>query len=123
MQLTQPNDRMKETLTEEVEYEEHFVGHKLHGMAGGSKMRLYSLEEVRNFMHADDSEKLLEIGGGGTVGYVDFDELADWTRNIVGDDELADAILEMAASGDNYKEQVEAVSALIGERLEQARED
>ncbi len=123
MQLTQPTDTMKEAITEEVEYAEHFVGHKLHGMAGGSKMRLYSLAEVRNFMHADGREKLLEIGGGGTVGYVDFDELADWTRNVVGDEELANAILETAATGDNYKEQAEAVSTLIGERLEQARED
>lgn len=122
MQLTQPTDAIREALSGEVEYDDHFVGYKLHGMAGGSKMRLYSLEEVRNFMHADDREKLLEIGGGGTVGYVDFDELADWTRNVVGDEELATAILETAEMGDNYKEQVELVSALIDERLEQASE-
>lgn len=120
MQLTQPEKPVKEALDSEVAYEDHFVGYKLHGMAGGSKMRLYTLEEVLNFMHADSREKLLEVGGGGTVGYVDFDELAAWTRNVVGDEELADAILEQAQTADNYKDQVAAVSTVIEKRLKQA---
>ncbi|MFB6086643.1 MAG: hypothetical protein ABEJ84_07555 [Halodesulfurarchaeum sp.] len=123
MRLTQPEEAVKSALTEEVEYEEHFIGHKAHAMAGSSKMRLYSLEEVLNFIHVDDREKLLETGSGGTIGYVDFGELADWTKNVLGDDELASAIIETASDGDNYKEQAEAVSSLINERLEQARED
>lgn len=122
MQLSEPTNAIKESLSAKVEYEEHFKGYKLHGMAGGRPMRLYTLEEVKNFMHADSREKLLEIGGAGTVGYVDFDELADWVRNVVGDPELADAILEIEEREDNYKDQVDAVSDLIDKRLTQATE-
>lgn len=123
MQLTQPTKAVKESLSAEVEYDDHFVGYKLHGMAGGRAMRLYTLEEVKNFMHADSREALLEIGGGGTVGYVDFEELAGWVRNVVGDPDLSVAIMEVEEREDNYKDKVEKISTLIEERLSQATEE
>lgn len=122
MKLTQPTPELAEAVQAEVDYETHLVGYKLHGMAGNAAIRLYTLEDVANFLHVDDREQLVEMGGGGTIGYVDLEVLSDWTREVVGDEELAEAIDDARRAEPDYKSQAEAVKAQIDRRLEQIEE-
>ncbi|AOW79942.1 hypothetical protein HTSR_0752 [Halodesulfurarchaeum formicicum] len=124
MELTQPSNTIKERAQAEVSHDDHLVGYELHGMAGNKEVQLHTLEEVASFIHTADVEELsYVVGSGGTVGYVDLEILEGWVRDVIRDAELADEIGKIREANDSYADCVEPISTLIGERLEQARED
>lgn len=90
-------------------------------MAGTRPVRLFSLEEAESFLTVYDSGAVDFSGQWAKVNYVDLNHLAAWIGSTLGDQELAGAVSEIAASRKAYGFLVPGVKSLIATRVEQAK--
>lgn len=90
-------------------------------MAGTRPVRLFSLEEAESFLTVYDSGAVDFAGQWAKVNYVDLSHLAAWIGSTLGDQELAGAVSEIAASRKAYGFLVPDVKSLIATRIEQAK--
>ena len=119
--LGEPTPESAARLLGEVVFEKRLVGTKMGAMGGANPLPLFSLEEVTDFIHIDDYETAL-MSKSATVGYIEPSALARWVSEVLGDEELAAAILERSAEGDNYGSVAMPIKELLLERIQQCRE-
>lgn len=118
--LSEPTLELATRLLEEVEFEKRLVGLKMAAMGGSNPTSLHSLAEVADFIKIGDYEAALR-DNHTTVGYIDPSALARWVAEVLGDEELADAIRTQAAEGDFYGKVAGPIKALLVERVVQCR--
>ena len=118
--LGEPTPESAARLLGEVVFEKRLVGTKMNAMGGANPLPLFSLEEVTDFIHIDDYETAL-MSKSATVGYIDPSALARWVSEVLKDEELATAILEREAAGENYGAVAMPIKELILERITQCR--
>lgn len=90
-------------------------------MAGTRPVRLFSLEEAERFLVKYDKEAVDFNGTWAQINYVDPEHLAQWVIDILGDEELGNALHEVAASREAYGFLVPTLKGLIQTRIEQAK--
>ena len=118
---SEPTLELAARLLEEVGFEKRLVGIRMAAMGGANPLALFSLAEVADFIHIDDYETALR-DNNSTVGYIDPSALARWVSEVLEDEELATAILEREAAGENYGSVAMPIKELLLERIEQCRE-
>lgn len=84
-ELSEPSAAMAEVALQEVEFDNRIIGYRHHKRMGAVPVTLYKYEEIIALL----SEKLPQI---------DYVELENWVRNIMGDPELADLIQDTGDS-------------------------
>ncbi|MDA3935238.1 MAG: hypothetical protein PF636_00020 [Actinomycetota bacterium] len=120
-ELAAPTPERAEHILREVDYEKRLVGIKMAAMGAGNHSSLYTLAGVASFIHIDDYETAMR-DTKSTVGYIDPSALARWVSEVLEDEELATAVLEREAAGENYGSVAMPIKELLLERIEQCRE-
>ena len=119
--LSEPTPETAARLLESVSFEHRLVGLKMAAMGGSNPCDLHSLAEIAAFIHVGDYETAMR-DNHATVGYIDPSALARWVSEVLKDEELATAILERQAAGDNYGSVAMPIKELLMERVQQSRE-
>ena len=119
--LSEPTPETAARLLGSVSFEQRLVGLKMAAMGGANPLDLHTLAEVASFIHIGDYETAMR-DNHATVGYIDPSALARWVSEVLKDEELATAILERQAAGDNYGSVAMPIKELLLERIEQCRE-
>jgi hypothetical protein len=83
---------------------------------------LFSLDEAERFLTIHDGAAVALGGAWATVNYVDPGQLARWIGDVLGDQELSDAVQAIAATRKPYGFLVPELKTLIASRVEQANE-
>lgn len=90
-------------------------------MAGNLEQPIHSLEGATKFLEMDGPKHLIGGEPQGSVAYVDPRFLGRWVADVLDDEELAEAIDEAVERGKNYRERVEAATALMEQRVSQCK--
>lgn len=116
------NVEAAEKLMRHLEPQEALEAGVMTPMAGTRPVRLFSLEEAQSFLIVYDKSAVDFDGTWATINYVDPVHLARWIGDVLGDEVLAEALLEIASSRKAYGFLVPDLKNLIASRLEQARQ-
>jgi len=118
--LSEPTPELAARLMGDVGFEKRLTGLKMASMGGPNPCPLHSLAEVVGFIHIGDYETAMR-DMHATVGYIDPSALARWVAEVLEDEELATAILEREAAGENYGAVAMPIKELLLERITQCR--
>jgi len=91
-------------------------------MAGTRPIRLFGIEEAERFLILHDGKTVALGGAWATVNYVDPAHLATWIGEVLGDQELSGAVLEIAATRKPYGFLVPELKSRIAARILQAKQ-
>ena len=91
-------------------------------MAGTRPIRIFSLAEAGRFLVLHDGATVAKGGAWATVNYVDPSHLAKWVGEVLGDQELATALDDVASTRKPYGFLVPELRSLIAARVEQCNE-
>jgi hypothetical protein len=91
-------------------------------MAGTRPIRLFSIEEAERFLVLHEGKTVALGGAWATVNYVDPTHLATWIGEVLGDQELSTAVLEIAATRKPYGFLVPELKSTLASRIEQAKQ-
>ena len=117
-----PTAELVEHALRELEYGQHLVGYKMTPSAGNARTNMYSLPEAVLFLMGTNWDSpMLASGFKGSINWVEMTTFAQWLRDSVGDADLAAAVEEQVVPLDPYYKQVQALSALLTERMDQYR--
>lgn len=116
--LSEPTPELAARLLADVAYEQQIVGLKMSAMGGSSPSTLLSLPQVAHFIQIGTYEEALN-DRQATVGYVDPGALAAWISQVLGDDELAEAVRAEIGKGEFYGNIAMAIKALLHARVAQ----
>jgi hypothetical protein len=94
---------------------------RITAMGGGIPTFVYSARELEAFIEIPQSADI-HNDKHAQVGYVDYDLLARWSEEVLGDQDLADAVREIAAQQSVYGKALPFVKELLQERLAAYRE-
>lgn len=118
-----PSADMVERALRDLDYNDRFVGYAMTASAGNAAKDIYSLRDAVLFLVGTPwNAPMLHPGFKGALNWVDVARFAAWLRDVVGDDELAQAVEDVAVGLESYRAQAEAVAALLNERMVQYRE-
>ena len=117
--LSQVTEEQAAKFLSEVEFANHIKGTTFHAMSGGKAIYILGLKEVAQFLHFGSMKSLTTLGGGGTINYIDFAKLRIWVSDIIGDQELAEAIDEEMEKGSGFAHMIEPIKELLQERVNQ----
>ncbi len=107
----------------DLEYAERFVGHAMTASAGNAAKNMYSLRDAVLFLTGNRWDApMLNPGFKGALNWVDVKKLATWLREVIGDVDLAEAILAEADGLGSFMEQSEVITRLVNDRMRQYRE-
>ncbi|MHB1016972.1 MAG: hypothetical protein ACYC2X_03645 [Coriobacteriia bacterium] len=101
-ELTTPSPELAERLLREVGQAERLTGLKMSVMGGSNPIALYSLAQVASFLKIGTYEQAKRANNQETIGYIDLKALQTWVREVLMDEELADAIADEMASGEPF---------------------
>lgn len=121
VKLTDISREHAEHLLSEVDFENRIVGITRTGSAGNNEVTIYSLQELAEFIIAEDTEKLFQFGRS-TLSYIDFDKVIAWVRDVYKDQELADLLVKEIDEKETYVAQILAIKDMVYRRLVQAKE-
>ncbi len=107
-QLSKPDPSLVERVLAEVDYQHRLVAYRYRRRIGAVPVTLYSFEEVVHVLH-DKSPRL------------DWKQLEEWVRAVVGDEDLAAAIAHAVAREVNDHDRTMHIKHLMAERLCQCR--
>jgi len=107
--LTTPSRELAVRVLDEVDFEDRITGSSLHLRAGVKILSLYSLLDIFRLLKEP-------------YPYIDFDQLVNWTRSVIKDEELADKIKTVIAQESNQQETLPLIRDLVGVRLIQCRQ-
>ena len=122
VELSDVSRELATRLLSEVEFEDRLTGWQMRQMSGSEQRFIYGFQEALDFMKVPEFGELFSPGAGGSIGYLDFDELTKWVAEVLGDRQLAEAISEVQAGTSSYSEGVSEVGALMNHRLKQCRQ-
>jgi len=122
VELSDVSRELATRLLSEVEFDDRLTGWEMRQMSGSEQKFIYGFQEALDFMKIPEFGDLFSPGAGGSIGYLDFEELRKWIAEVLGDRELAEAISEVQAGTSSYAEGVSEVGALMNQRLKQCRQ-
>jgi len=108
MKLRDPSRELAMRVLTEVDFEHRLNGFILRERAGAVPISMYSFKEVVSLL--DDPQPRL-----------DFKQLEEWIRSVMGDTELAIHIAQAIRKGNNDQERTYLIGDLLGERLNQCK--
>lgn len=100
--LTEPSAELTERLRRTVSQPERLTGLKMSVMGGSNPVPLYTLPSVASFLKIGTYEEAIRPNNQETIGYIDLGALEIWVREVLGDEELANAIKAEVALGEPY---------------------
>jgi len=106
--LKEPSQELVVKILTEVDFEGRLIGFSLGERSGAVPITMYSFEEVVSLLN-DRHPRL------------DFKQLEEWIRNVMGDMELAEQIAQAIKKGNNDQERTYSIRDLMEERLNQCR--
>ena len=108
--LSIPSKKVISQILQEVGFKDRIIGYSINFRSGPDRISLYSLEEVFALFNAPYPQ-------------IDFNQLAMWVRDVIGDEELADRIKKVIAYKASDRDTVLRIRDLIGWRLIQCKRD
>ena len=106
--LQDPSRELAMRILTEVSFDDRLNGFSLRERAGAVPITMYSFEEVVSLLN-DPHPRL------------DFNELEEWTKRTMGDEELARQIAEVVRNQRNDLERLFHIKQLMEERLDQCK--
>jgi len=106
--LTKPSRKLKKQIMKEVGFAERLTGYKLHERMGPMPRTLYSFREILDLLNEANPR-------------IDFNGLEQWIREVMGDGELAERILETVEVDRSDQEKTCLIRDLLAQRLAQCR--
>ncbi len=107
-ELTPPDIKTVFKILSQVSFEDRLIGYRIGERSGTSRISLYSLQEVVDFL-------------GYTFPQLDFKSLERWIRKVMGDDELGEGISKAIETESNDHDRTPRIRALLSERLAQCK--
>lgn len=117
-----PSRELAEKCMRSLGSDERLTGLKMSLMGGSNPSPLYTLEAAADFIRIGTYEEAMVPNSQSTVGYIDLGALATWIRDMFEDQELADAIDELGASGEVYGVTADPARELLQTRVAQCRQ-
>lgn len=115
-QLTPPSQELAARLRDEVPLSKSLGGIKMSLMGGSNPTTLSSLGAAASFLKAGTVEEAMAPNSQSTLGYIELNALSIWVREVLLDEELADAILEEIADDEPWGFQAPRVKELLMQR-------
>jgi hypothetical protein len=106
--LLEPSKKLASRILTEVEFEDRLMGYRLRERTGPVAMTLYSFSEVVGLLN-------------DPLPRIDFNRLAQWIREVMGDAELAGKIQEVIEEDCGQQERLWRIKDLMEERLLHAK--
>jgi len=106
--LNEPGLELAGRVVTEVGFDDRLFGYRLQPRVGPVAMTFYSFEEVTTFLF-------------DPMPYLDRATLECWLQDVMGDEEVAESIRDVAASGDADFKKMQLVGGLMVERLGQCK--
>ena len=104
--LAKPNRDLVSRVLNDVGYEGRLVGQRMHKRMGPLTITMYRFSEVVAFLR--DEYTLL-----------DLNELENWLKTIMRDNELADTVSDIIRTEPRHKERTQKIGTVLAERLNQ----
>jgi len=106
--LREPSEEIAYRIMDEVGFDNRLTGYRMHPRLGPTPANLYSFEEIAAFLEDPMSQ-------------VDYDELFEWMRDVMDDQELAGKIkTETQTSKSPLKKNIN-IRRLMEQRLIQCK--
>ena len=102
-ELSTPTFELAQRCIQELPWEGRLEGYWTHLMSGSTQHYMYNLPQVADFLRGN-VEVLYERNG--SVGYVNATVLRDWIQEMLGDNELAQAVDAIVHELDNCENDV-----------------
>ena len=99
------------------DYDRSIVGATAAMMGANPSQRLYSLWEVEDFMKKPEGMVDPLRIEHDSIGYVNYELLASWVNDVIGDADLAVAIREVTSQESIYGKALPFIKDLLQERL------
>ncbi len=119
--LEKPTKEKAKHITEEVEFEDRLDAVKMTSMTGDKKKSIYSLENLVNFLEIKKDFDPFETNIKGGITYVDLNEVVEWIRNTLNDEELAKEINKRLNAEENYLSNLKSIKPLLDKRYNQCK--
>jgi hypothetical protein len=105
----------------ELNWGEHYVATEMNSASGSRDIYLYGLMEAARFFEGEAAGAAIAMGRRGTVCWVDINNFTAWIGEVIGDEVLADALIEAVDQCETGFDQTIALSGLINIRIAQLR--
>lgn len=122
MSLTTPSRAIARRLLEKVPADKALGATIMAPRRGAQGVSLPSLEAVESFLEDRSFGEIQSFGFDVDINYVDLTGLAVWLREVLGDEELAEAAAVIALDDRAFGLAVSDVKRLLAERIDQCRE-
>jgi hypothetical protein len=104
-----------------LKWGEHYLATEMNSSSGSRQIYLYSLTEAARFLNGEAAGSAVTEGRRGMICWVEKDEFIAWIGEVIGDEALADAIIEALTEQMTGFDEVVAMHTLISIRVEQLR--
>jgi len=121
MSLTTPSRAIAGHLLEEVPVGRALGATIMAPRRGAQGVALPSLEAVESFLEDRSFGEIQALGFDVDINHVDLTELAVWLREVLGDEELAEAIAIITSDGRAFGQVAGDAKRLLAERIDQCR--
>jgi hypothetical protein len=108
MKLSQPSKELVKKILSEVEFDDRIIGYRMRERTGPLPVTLYSFEEIVILL-TDQHPR------------IDYHTLSNWLRKVMGDDEMANRIKDIAKPELSDQDKTLRIRDLMGERLIQCK--
>ena len=108
-------------LLRELGWGEHYIASEMNSSSGTRNIYLYSLVEAARFFVGEATGGKRIMLQRGMICWVDLESFISWISDVLGDEELADAIARDSTQHSNGFDQTVAMSALLNARVAQLR--
>ena len=106
--LAKPNKKLASRILTEVDFRKHIMGYQLSERGGARPVKLYSFEEVVNFLSAPHPR-------------IDFETLLVWVQDVMKDLELTSKLKTILHQDVSDYEKSLRCRELMEQRLEQSK--
>ena len=107
--LTVPSQEVASRVLGEVGFEDRLIGSTLHVRGGVRTVSLYSLEEIFILLKEPYPQ-------------IDLDQLENWIRSVIQDEELADRVKAVFSQKAHEQDVIPLIRDLVGWRLIQCKQ-
>lgn len=113
-----PDEALMKHALRELLWGEHFIVSRIVPSKGGSDVYVYSLRSAAAFLLGCDRAGIGK-GDDQMILLVDVDGFITWVRDVIGDEALADALVEQCPADNAYNDRLRALQMLVGLRMVQ----
>lgn len=115
----EPSIELVRNALRDVAYEDRLVISRMSAGQGNMAVNVYGFAELVSEIFGTRWDQLEAEATRANLMWVDPARLSAWVKDVIGDEELADALSTALDGADHYRAQIEAMFPLFKERAAQ----